>query len=236
MPLQESEAMKNVLYFQLILILLCGGCTVAKQAKTVDVSGFLGKDVYAKLQKGKEDQALLFYRNETIDSKKYSKVLIDPVRIYTPKDASADQVADQNRLANNFYRYLHNELKQDTRIVTAPEPGTVRYQVAITSAEESNRFLETMSFLPPYGLGISVGKDFITGKPTGVGEITMEIKAVDAITGELLGAAVDRRVGGKEFAGMGDTWDDANKAMQYWAKRLRYVNCQHAGRAHCIQP
>ena len=228
--------MKNVLYFVMILVLLCGGCAVSKQAKSVDVSGFLGKDVYAKLQKGKDDQALLFYRNEKIDPKKYSKVLIDPVLIYTPKNASSGEVADQKHLAHNFFRYLNNELRQDTPIVTAPEPGTVRYQIAITSAEESNRLLETMSFLPPYGLGISVGKDFITGKPTGVGEITMEIKAVDAVTGEILGAAVDRRVGGKEFAGIGDTWDDANNAMRYWAKRLRYVNCQNAGRANCVQP
>ena len=192
--------------------------------------------MYSKLQKGKEDQALMFYRNEKIDPKKYSKVLIDPVLIYTPKDASSDEMADQKHLTNNFFRYLNNELKQDTPIVTKPEPGTVRYQIAITSAEESNRFLETMSFFPPYGLGISVGKDFITGKPTGVGEITLEIKAVDALTGELLGAALDRRVGGKEFAGIGDTWDDANNAMQYWAKRLRYVNCQNAGRTNCMQP
>jgi len=228
--------MNNALYFLMIFALLCGGCTASKQAKSVDVHGFLGEDVYSKLQKGKEDQALMFYRNEKIDPEKYSKVLIDPVLIYTPKGASSDEVTDQKHLANNFFLYLNNELKQDTTIVTEPEPGTVRYQIAITSAEESNRFLEAMSFLPPYGLGISVGKDFITGKPTGVGEITMEIKAVDALTGELLGAAVDRRVGGKEFGGIGDTWDDANNAMRYWAKRLRYVNCHNAGKTNCVQP
>lgn len=228
--------MKFIFYSLMMFALLFLGCTVSKQAKSVDLHGFLGDEVYSKLKKGKEDQALMFYRNENIDPNKYSKVLIDPVLIYTPKGASFDEVSDQKHLANNFFRFLNNELRQDTPIVTDPEPGTVRYQIAITSAEESNRFLETMSFLPPYGLGISVGKDFITGKPTGVGEITMEIKAVDALTGELLGAAVDRRVGGKEFAGIGDTWDDANNAMRYWAKRLRYVNCHNAGKTNCVQP
>lgn len=42
--------------------------------------------------------------------------------------------------------------------------------------------------------------------------------------------------GGKNFSGMMDTWDDANQAMRYWAKRVRYVNCLGSGRSACEKP
>ena len=41
-----------------------------------------------------------------------------------------------------------------------------------------------------------------SGKQSGVGEITGEFKVTDAMTGELLGAALDRRVGGKDVKGV----------------------------------
>lgn len=219
-----------------MMLAICSGCASSKRAKSVEYSGFLGDEVYARLQKGKDDQALLVYRNEEVDPTKYSKIMIDSVSFYTPGNASPEELADLKHLSNNFYQYLKEELEKDTPIVTISEPGTVRYQVAITSAEGSNHLLEMMSFIPPYGLGLSLGKNFITGKPTGVGDISMEIKATDAQTGELLGAAVDRRVGEKNLSGIGDTWDDADDAMRFWAKRLRYVNCMNAGKTNCVKP
>ena len=53
---------------------------------------------------------------------------------------------------------------------------------------------------------------------------------------ELLGEAVDRRVGGKNPSGMFDGWNDADKAMQYWAKRLVYVLCRERGSGGCVEP
>lgn len=188
------------------------------------------------MKKGTGDEGLLIYRNEQVDPKKYTKIMIDSVGVPKPKDASKEEIADLQKLANNFYLYLAEELGKDQPVVTTTGPGTVRYSVAITGADDSNRLMELLSLIPPYGLGISIVKDFATGKPSAVGEISMELKATDAVTGELLGAAVDRRVGGKTFSGMMDTWDDANHAMQYWAKRVRYVNCVGRGEATCEKP
>jgi hypothetical protein len=88
----------------------------------------------------------------------------------------------------------------------------------------------------PIGIGISAIKGATTGKQTGVGEITAEFKITDAMTGELLGAGIDRRVGGKDPGGMFDSWYNADAAMKYWAKRVRYVLCTEGGRADCVKP
>lgn len=228
--------MKRILLVTLAAALLCSGCSVTKQARSVEKSGYLGDDIYALVKEGKGGEALLLYKNDQIQPQKYTRIMIDKVSYITPKDASRDELADLKKLATNFTIFMEEELGKDYTIVTEPGPGTVRYSVAITSADDSNRLFEVTSMIPPYGMALSLAKDFITGKPSAVGEISMEIKAVDAGTGELLGAAVDRRVGGKSFSGMMDTWDDANQAMRYWAKRVRYVNCLGSGRSNCVKP
>ena len=75
-----------------------------------------------------------------------------------------------------------------------------------------------------------------TGKQSGVGEITAELRATDAATGQLLFAALDRRVGGKSAEGIWDTWYNADSALQYWAKRSAYVICTQRGIPTCVKP
>jgi hypothetical protein len=112
----------------------------------------------------------------------------------------------------------------------------LRVQAVITGAGKSGPVRELVTSVIPIGIGVSVTKNFATGKPVGVGEMSMEMKVTDASTGELLGAAVDRRVGRKGVEGIFDTWDDADAAMQYWAKRLGYVLCLERGGIGCEKP
>jgi len=85
-------------------------------------------------------------------------------------------------------------------------------------------------------MALSLVKYTATGKQAGVGEITMQIKITDASTGELLGAALDRRVGGKELAKLWSSWHNADDALQYWAKRLSFTLCDMRGGANCVKP
>jgi hypothetical protein len=64
----------------------------------------------------------------------------------------------------------------------------------------------------PIGIGVSILKYGATGKQSGVGEITVELRVTDALTGQLVGALYDRRVGGKASEGIWDTWYNADQA------------------------
>jgi hypothetical protein len=230
-------SMKKVSVYVAVSIVvasLFGGCASSKQARSVEGKGFLVD--YSMLQKGKDDQALLRYQNPKANIAGYTKVMLDPVLIAKPAKATQEQMADLQKLATNFYVYLSTELGKDYTMVSTPEPGTLRVQAAITGAEKSNAVSNTLSSVLPIGIGVSLAKDFATGKPVGVGEATAEMKVTDASTGELLGAAVDRRVGGKNPNGIIDTWADANAATEYWAKRLRYVLCVERNGIECEKP
>jgi hypothetical protein len=218
----------------LALAALSGGCAETQRAKTVKESGFLGD--YSRLQPGAGEEALLRYRNPAADLKTYDKVVIAPVQIFKPQDASEAEVADLQKLAGNFNAYLARELSKDYQIVQAPGPGTLMIEAAITGAEKSGRTMDLVSSVVPVGMVVSAGKDFTTGKPTGAGEISAEMRITDAATGQVVAEAVDRRVGGKDPSGMFNEWNDADKAMEYWARRAAYVLCTERGGEGCVKP
>lgn len=216
-------------------VLMLSGCGASYQARSMDVKESMLVDP-SLLQKGGEDQALYRYVSPDLDLKQYNKLIIDPVLIV--KDAELDEKERENyqKLANNALAYLTQELQQDFQIVSAPEPGAMRLQFAIIDADSSKPVRNVLSSVMPIGIGVSLLKYGATGKQSGVGEISAEIKVTDAMSGKLLGAALDKRVGGKDPKGIVDTWYNADQAIQYWAKRVRFVMCEQRGGSDCVKP
>jgi len=215
--------------------LLLGGCAGSYQARSVD----LGESPLVNpkiLVEGKGDQALYRYQKPNLDIKKYGKVIIDPVMIYKDGELDKDELANYQTLANNAFVYLSNELEKDYKIVKTPEPGTMRIQWAIVDADSSKSVRNTLSTFMPIGLGVSVVRLAATGKQTAVGEITTQIKFTDATSGELLGAALDRRVGGKTVTKLWSDWYNADEALKYWAKKINFTMCETRNGDKCIKP
>ena len=217
------------------LALLLAGCGSSMQARNVNVKQSLLVNP-SILQKGTGEQALYRYVNPNADIGKYSKILIAPVLIEKQGQLNPEERENYQKLANNAYVYLTKELEQDYQIVNSPEPGAMRIQMAIIDADSAKSVRNITSSILPIGMAISLVQYTATGKPTGVGEITAEFKVTDATTGELLGAALDRRVGGKNVQGAFDSWDGANSALKYWATRIRYVLCTRRGNGNCEKP
>ena len=81
-----------------------------------------------------------------------------------------------------------------------PGPHTLRIQVALTKLEESHVVLDVISTVPAPMNVLALEtrlQGLVTGKPSFVGEASIESRIRDAQTGEVLGAVVNRRVGGK---------------------------------------
>ncbi len=219
----------------IVFALLLSGCGASMQARSVDVKQSLLVNP-AILQKGTGDQALYRYVNPKLDVKKYTRMMIDPVLIEKQGELDAKDQENYQKLANNAYVYLVQELEKDYKIVLAPEPGTMRIQMAILDADSSKPVRNVTSSILPIGIGISLAQYAATGKPSGVGEITAEFRVTDAMSGELLAAGIDKRVGGKDISGMFDSWHNADEALKYWAQRGRYVLCVERGGKDCVKP
>jgi Protein of unknown function (DUF3313) len=228
----------GVLMLMIIAAMGFSGCG-AQRARDVKQSGFLGD--YSMLEKTREQDDTLYlysYNNPKANWPSYSKILLDPIVIWRRAELQQDgaPMADLQRVANNFYQILHNELSKDYEMVQEPGPRTMRIQVALTDVEASWAAVDTVTSVIPVGIGISAGKEFITGKPSFVGEASVEAKITDAQTGQLLFALVDRRVGGNEIEVSVDSWDDVNKIIEIWSKLGRFRLCRLRSGQDCLSP
>ena len=212
------------------------GCAKTKRAKDVEHKGYL---VDASiLKKGTGDEALYVYKNPKADWPSYSKILLDPVINMRRAELNEEgpPPEDIQRLANNFYVLLYKELDMDYEMVKMPGPRTIRIQVALTDLQESWATTDTVTSVIPVGMVLSASSEFVTGKPAFVGEATVELKATDARTGQLLAAGVDRRVGGDAIEASVDSWDDVNKIFELWSRWLKFRLCKMRGERECTRP
>jgi Protein of unknown function (DUF3313) len=213
----------------LALALTLCACTPIKQARDVKQSGFLGD--YSMLQEGKSGEALKIYiaPNYSQTCKKYDKVIIEPVGLWSREnsDIAGLRAADRQTLVNHLHGSLVSELGKHYQIVKTPQPGALLIKTAITEAEGSWVALDTVSSFVPQMLVMSKLKEVATGTGAFVGKASGEVDITDAVTGERVAAAVDRIVGAKSAIGVTSKWDDVTRAFDFWAGRMAYrlVNC-----------
>jgi len=215
------------------------GCTTSqsKQARTVEKSGFLGD--YSMLSPGGEGEALLFYENPEANWPSYNKIFLAPVAYYGGRDTYPKGFtrADLQKLVNRFYYILYNDLAQDYQMVDEAVPHTLRIQVALTRVGESSQTADTVSAVVPFIANpIRNFAGSLSGETVLAGQASIEVKITDELTGKLLYAAVDRRVGQRTMSSTTSRTADVEEIMWYWGDLARYRLCTLRGGEECIRP
>ena len=224
------------------LVIVLAACAPTKQARSVETSGFLGT-LYPLMHEGGEGEALLIYKNprvQTIPRGSYKKMLLDHVQVWGTPTTDMVRQQEAQKAADLLYTLTYQSLSQDYEMVSEPGPATLHAQAAITRADKAYVVLRAISTIPAPMNALAVAsllKNVGTGKPLFVGDVSLEMKITDSMTGEILGAAVDRRVGKKRLdADSFDSWDDVHKALAYWAEKTRYRLCKERQDSNCIAP
>lgn len=106
----------------------------------------------------------------------------------------------------------------ETAIYLLEGRGEARYG---TEARRSNPVMDLLTNLLPIGWVMTAAQRTLLGTHAFVGKATLEAEAVDAVTGERLLAAVDRRAGRKILSGKFSSWDDVISAYDAWTERIR---------------
>ena len=82
-----------------IIIIVClfilNGCAATKQAKKVEGSGFLSPEIYAKMEDGnrKELEAARRYLAKDVDWRKYNKIKLDPIVLFSGPQMKEEGIA-----------------------------------------------------------------------------------------------------------------------------------------------
>ncbi len=222
------------------VLTLLGGCgtSQSQQARRVEKSGFLGD--YSMLREGGKGEALLVYENTEANWSGYDKILLDPVSYYGGRESYPEGItsADLQELVNRFYYILYKNLSDDYVMVKNPAHSTLRVQVAITKVAESAPAVDSVSTVAPYIISpLRRAAGSISGKSPFVGGASVEAKITDSLTGELLFAAVDKRVGSRSAGGSTTRrWRDVEEILWYWGELAKYRLCVLRSGEDCAGP
>jgi hypothetical protein len=201
-------------------------------------SGFLGD--YSKLHpaKGAEEASLVYWTEDKAKFRTYKKVLLEQVQVWRAEKSDAKDLSkeDAEYLSQNLWSLLDEELRKDYSMTSQAGPGVIRLQVAITEAGKGIPVIDNVTALHPGARVMSEVKKQAFGTESFVGKASVEAKATDSQTGELLGAMIDRRGGGKYFWKSFDRWTDVEEAYKYWAKKTRWRACTMRGDTNCELP
>ena len=225
-------------------MVLVVGYAAQKQARDVDLgvaeeSGFL--DDYSILERstgGKGDLQIALYGwfDESVEWGSYDKVLLDPIEVWRSRGGAP--LEDIQRISNDFYSLLYEQLSKDYTMVQSPGPNTLRFDVLMMSVRKVSVGLDKVTSTVPVGIGAPLTKLFVTGKPAFVGEASIQFKVTDTNTRKLLGAGVDRRVGGMDITKGADSWADVQNILRLWAQGARSRLCvlRTGNPADCPRP
>ena len=163
---------------------------------------------------------MLRYVNPNANWGSYNKIMIAPVT-YWAEDDSKVSAADQQTLCNYMYTVLQRDLGKNFVIVDQPGPGVIKLSAALTDATSAVPVLRSVSVIVPQARALSMIKMAATGTYAFVGSAHGALKLNDSVSGQLLAAAVDERVGGASVKNVTVfEWGDAENAMDYWGNLI----------------
>jgi hypothetical protein len=201
-------------------------------------SGFL-KD-YSKLHPAANDSeaTLVYLTPDKAKLRPYTKILLEPVQVWRGEKSDAKDMdkEDAEYLSHYLWSRLDEELRKDYQMVQEPGPDVMRMRAAITEAGRGVPILDNITSIHPGTLLMSKGKKALAGTETFVGKASVEIEVTDSQSGELLGAGVDRRGGGKYAWKPLNRWEDVEQAYSYWAKKVRWRACMMRADTGCQKP
>jgi Protein of unknown function (DUF3313) len=185
-------------------------------------SGFLGSD-YSLLQpatQGSDQQAMLRYINPSASWSSYTQIMVVPVTFWAADDTKVS-AHDQQVLCDYFYVTLVQYLSKNFTIVYGPGPGVLKLSVALTDASAAVPGLRTISVVVPQARALNMIQQVATGTYAFVGSAEGDAKLTDSVSGVLLAAWADKRMGGVSVKNADVfQWGDAENAMNYWANGL----------------
>lgn len=200
-----------------LLLTACSSTLKAPINKAEINCGLIGK-YCDQLTPGTSGQMGLRYVRPGVNWSQYDKIIIAPVTYWGSEEAKIPS-ADRQTLVNFFQQTLTEQLGKKFKVVDQPGPGVMTMTVALTDADSATPVLRSISMIVPQARLLSSVTYLVSGSFPFVGGAQVEAKLEDSVSGQVLAAIVDRRLGGASAsAGFQWQWGDVQNAMNFWAE------------------
>jgi hypothetical protein len=202
---------------------LAAGCATTERVAVQEspaICSFLGQDACAELKPGAKGEAGLRYVNPRGQFTKYNKVIVNVVGFYGG-DTARVSPKEQEALTALFQKTLTEALAKRYQVVDQPGPDVMKVQAAIMDAEAATPGARSVSMVIPQLRLLGLGYYAVAGKYPFVGGGQAAVKITDSATGQVLGAAADRRVGGGSIETAAQwQWGDAENVIKQWSEMI----------------
>lgn len=160
--------------------LLVAGC--AEQSKDVKGAESMAAAGGGKMSEGELlGRTSMVYRAPGFQPRQYSKIVIDPVTVYSGSDANFGSTApaELQELAAFATSELRRVLGQ-RYLATAPGPGVARVKVMIAGVEGNTPIAATVSRIVPVGLAANLTQAARGAPGSFTGSVTLAGEIVDS--------------------------------------------------------
>ena len=207
-----------------LLVLVMGLTFLAACAGKPKYQGvFIPEILVSNLQPGPSGEGALRWIKPGLDTKKYSKVMVDYVvfALAPDSDYKGIDADDMKRLADAASKALVNAFQAEYPIVSEPGPDVVRVKFGITDFEPKRPLLSEFNSVTPMGSTIIIAKKVGANSWTGSGMTRGEVIFIDSTTNEALAAAYGNYYPKAEERV--NKWRSAEDAFAHWGGRIRMV-------------
>jgi len=220
---QEEKLMKTVLGLIAVIVLVATGCSVSEQVAVKEspaICAFIADPTCNQLTPGAKGEMGLRWVDPRAQPTQYTKMMVSVVGFFGA-DATKVKPEEQEKLTALFQKSLTDALATKYQVVEQPGPGTARVQVALLDAEAATPGMRSITMVIPQARLLSTIYMGISGKYPFVGGAQAAFKVTDSQTGQVLGAAVDDRVGGGSIQNAAVwQWGDAENAIKAWSTQV----------------
>jgi hypothetical protein len=193
---------------------------------------------YSKLQPSTKEEGAYSYRDPAADLGQYNKLLVDRIKVWFKDDSEYKGIDpdELKMLTDYFYEAIEKAVGDAYPMVAEAGPDVLRLRIALTDVVPNKPEASVTSLIVPFLWVGEAGAGAATkevGATPFTGEATMELEALDSVSGKQVAAYLETEVGKKYQWTKGVTegvtsymkayskWDYTKKAIDQWAQLIR---------------
>ncbi|WP_341486594.1 DUF3313 domain-containing protein [Pararhizobium sp. A13] len=176
---------------------LIAACSTLAACSTPSPTVYAGLASASQLQPNTQDRTgrVPYSYQGNADWRLYSRIIVDPVIVYSGPDNQFGKVAAKDKafLANYMQAQFTEKLKTRFAIVNTPAPGTLRLHLTLTGAKTTTAILGPATRLDIAG-GVYNTVQAVRGREGSMtGSVNYAVEIYDATTNRLLSAYVTKQ-------------------------------------------
>ena len=209
--------------------------------------GFLS-DYSGLKQLAGEDDTFIF-QDPNANVSQYKKLMVERIKVWFKDDAEYKGIdpAEIKDLTDYFHKAIVDAVGDQYPVVREPGPDVLRLRIAMTDLVPNKPAASLITLVVPFLWVAEAGSGAATdeaGSTPFLGEVTIELEALDSQSNRQVAAFIEREIGLKYQWSKGvatgvssytkaySTWAYTKQAMDHWAQAIR----DHLDKAHGIAP